>query len=424
MVAIIKTSNSIRRSFYYNESKVKQGLAECIGAGHYPCSPGELSEKQRLNMLLRLAALNENVQRNSVHISLNFHPDDVLSKKQLCEIARHYMNSIGFEHQPFLIYQHKDAAHPHLHLVSVVVRADGSRIATHNNAKDLSELARMHLEQQYGLVAARLPTREQLIPAVSARRVIYGKAATKRSISQVLDVVVPNFKYSSLQELNAVLGQYNIVVEAQSRQGGSGLLYRITDEHGRRLGVPINASDLDSKPTLINLSKRFEQNKEAKFRALARMRSTVQLAMLKTRSMNSPAFLSGELKKDGINMVLKKSRQGLITEIFYVDFGSRCVFSQQDLAQKHSARIAIDNYDQHSGANKVPPLNQQAGKESGPGFVQDGQTAGPYWIDTADKHSLLDPTSRLFEPVPANNYTPWQLRKSRKKKQKKMLHHL
>lgn len=424
MVAIIKTSNSIRRSFYYNESKVKQGLAECIGAGHYPCSPEELSEKQRLNMLLRMAALNENVQRNSVHISLNFHPEDALSKKQLCEIARYYMDSIGFEHQPFLVYQHQDAAHPHVHIVSVVVRADGSRIATHNNAKDLSELARIHLEQQYGLVAARQPIRSQLIPAVSARRVIYGKAATKRSISQVLDVVVPNFKYSSIQELNAVLGQYNIVVEAQGRQGGSGLLYRITDEHGRRVGVPINASDLDSKPTLRNLSKRFAQNKEAKVYALARMRSTVELAMLKTRSMNSLARLSGELKKDGVNMVIKKNRQGLIKEIFYVDFGSRCVFNQQDLAQKHIARIANDHYDHHSGANKVPPLNQQAEKEAGFRFGQDGQPAERYWINTANEQPILDPTSKLFEPLPTDNYTPWQFRKSRKKKQKKILHHL
>jgi hypothetical protein len=139
MVAIIKTSNSIRSSFYYNENKVKQGLAQCIGAGGYPCGPEELSEKQRLNLLLKLAALNENVQRNSVHISLNFHPDEALSQRLLCRIAQYYMDHIGFQGQPFLIYQHHDAAHPHIHLVSVVIRPDGSRIATHNNAKNLSE---------------------------------------------------------------------------------------------------------------------------------------------------------------------------------------------------------------------------------------------------------------------------------------------
>ncbi len=37
MVAVIKTGHSIHRILNYNENKVKQGVAECIGAGNYPC---------------------------------------------------------------------------------------------------------------------------------------------------------------------------------------------------------------------------------------------------------------------------------------------------------------------------------------------------------------------------------------------------
>lgn len=36
MVAIIKTGASIRSTFYYNENKLKEGVAECIMAGNYP----------------------------------------------------------------------------------------------------------------------------------------------------------------------------------------------------------------------------------------------------------------------------------------------------------------------------------------------------------------------------------------------------
>lgn len=66
MVAIIKTGASIRSAFYYNENKLKEGVAECIMAGNYPDDAANLNEQERLNMLLKLAALNTNVVRNSV----------------------------------------------------------------------------------------------------------------------------------------------------------------------------------------------------------------------------------------------------------------------------------------------------------------------------------------------------------------------
>ena len=66
MVAIIKTGTPIRSAFYYNENKLKEGVAECIMAGDYADYATNLTEQERLNMLLKLAALNTNVVRNSV----------------------------------------------------------------------------------------------------------------------------------------------------------------------------------------------------------------------------------------------------------------------------------------------------------------------------------------------------------------------
>ena len=36
MVAVIKTGHSILRILNYNENKVKEGVAECIGENNYP----------------------------------------------------------------------------------------------------------------------------------------------------------------------------------------------------------------------------------------------------------------------------------------------------------------------------------------------------------------------------------------------------
>lgn len=130
MVAVIKTGHSIHRILNYNENKVNEGAAECILATNYAMDVENLSFTYKLNRLLKQAELNENVSRNSIHVSLNFDPSEQLSKEQLNEIADTYMQKIGFGEQPYLVYRHADAGHPHIHIVSVKVRADGSRIDT------------------------------------------------------------------------------------------------------------------------------------------------------------------------------------------------------------------------------------------------------------------------------------------------------
>ena len=72
MVAVIKTGRSIHRIVNYNENKVKEGAAECIGAANCPVDHDKMDINMKLKRFLKQMELNENVKRNSVHISLNF----------------------------------------------------------------------------------------------------------------------------------------------------------------------------------------------------------------------------------------------------------------------------------------------------------------------------------------------------------------
>jgi hypothetical protein len=42
----------------------------------------------------------------------------MLSKEKITEIAVEYMDKIGFGEQPYLVYQHFDSGHTHLHIVT------------------------------------------------------------------------------------------------------------------------------------------------------------------------------------------------------------------------------------------------------------------------------------------------------------------
>jgi hypothetical protein len=62
-------------------------------------------------------------------------------------------------------------------------------------------------------------------------------------------------------ELNAVLNQYNVAADTGSEgsriRKNNGILYRVLDKDGHRVGVPIKASDFHFKPTHRNLKVRF-----------------------------------------------------------------------------------------------------------------------------------------------------------------------
>ena len=123
----------------YNENKIKEGKAKCIGQGNYPVDTHRLTYTMKLSRLEKQCKLNENVKRNTVHISLNFDPSESnLPKEKLLEIGADYLEKIGFGNQPYLIYQHHDAGHPHIHITTINVQENGKRIAMHNIGKDKS----------------------------------------------------------------------------------------------------------------------------------------------------------------------------------------------------------------------------------------------------------------------------------------------
>src|SRR5207237_5583995 len=107
-------------------------VAECIHSANYPKDTEWLSFKDKLNRLEKLTMLNQQTKINSVHISLNFDPSEKLSRELLKEIADLYMIAIGFGEQPYLVYQHHDAGHPHLHIVTTNIKENGKRIELHN----------------------------------------------------------------------------------------------------------------------------------------------------------------------------------------------------------------------------------------------------------------------------------------------------
>lgn len=341
MVAKITSPHSLQRALNYNEQKCQKEKATCIFAGNYLLEAKQMSFHQKMERMQDLLSLNERTKKTNVlHISLNFDPSEKLSTSKLSEIAKDYMEKIGFGNQPYLAYQHNDAGHPHIHIVTTNIQADGKRIDTYNIGRNQSEKARKEIEEQFGLVKAQDKKQEHvsIIHPVDVQKVQYGKSETRRSISNVLNHVINQFKYTSLAELNAILNLYNVAVDrgmedSQVNKHG-GLLYRLLDNKGNKTGVPIKASLFHNKPTLKYLENRFFENEQLRQPDKRKLKLAIDWVF--TKSPRTLKDIIAELNKEKIQVVLRQNKEGLIYGITFIDFRTKAVINGSDIGKQYS----------------------------------------------------------------------------------------
>ncbi|MGZ3954101.1 MAG: relaxase/mobilization nuclease domain-containing protein [Flavisolibacter sp.] len=276
----------------------------------------------------------DNIITHTLHVSLNFPPREELPNDIFFEIAGKFMKMIGFGNQPYLVYKHLDAAHPHLHIVSTTIREDGSRIATHNLEISKSMLAVREIEKDFGLRPAILRREKGVAQnSSSPEKLVYGKDETRSGIEKVVAAIFGGYNFTSLIEFNAALRQFNVYAD-RGREGSKlyqweGLLYRILDPTGKKKGIPIKASTISFKPTLANLEQKFCSNAVKK----ADLQGAVSVKLnsaLKTSSGDLQEFL-GLLGEKMVCTIEHRNPSGMIDGFIFVDNEVKCVCKDKDL---------------------------------------------------------------------------------------------
>jgi len=421
MVAKITIPKSIEAALNYNEKKVQKGNAVCLHAANYLNEAKDMNFYQKLNGFERLNSLNERATTKTLHVSLNFDPSEKLSENKLLQIASGYMEKIGFSNQPYLIYKHEDAGHPHIHIVSTTIKDDGKRINTHNIGRNQSEKARKEIEKQYGLIKAE--RQQQLIKPgikpVDTEKAIYGKSETKRSISNVVGAVFSQYKFTSLPEFNAALKQFNVVADRGKEEGriykNRGLVYRILDADGNKAGVPIKASSIGCKPILDNLEKKFATNEISREAFKQRTKNAVD-DCLQLASGDIKNLLAA-LQEKQIYTVLRQNAEGRLYGITFVDNQNKAVFNGSDLGKGYSA-VALQS---RLATGKENPITQNESKSSSSSgslqkAVSQQKQQGKQITPLSKPDSTLDV---LLSTKEQYDNTPDSLLKKKRKKKRK-----
>lgn len=422
MVAKITIPKSIEAALNYNEKKVQKGQAECLFAGNYLNDSKSMNFYQKLAGFENLNVRNDRATTKTLHVSLNFDPTEKLSKERLSEIASLYMEKIGFGDQPYLVYKHIDAGHPHLHIVSTTIQTDGSRINTHNIGRNQSEKARKEIEHDYNLVKAESQSQiaRQQIKPVDVAKVMYGRSETKRSIANVVNEVVSNYKFTSLPELNAALKQFNVIADKGREEGRifkhRGLLYRILDNDGNKIGVPIKASSISTKPTLTSLENRFEANELEREHFKQRTREAIDDTLRSTPIDFNHLKIALEKKK--VFTLLRQNDEGRIYGITFVDNNTKCVFNGSDLGKQYSAGALQSQIDITEN-----PLLKNADEKKTEIDSKSGRSIQRNVSIKEHKHSSKDKAShsnkmleQLLTPKEQQFSVPFELLKKKKNK--------
>jgi hypothetical protein len=412
MVAKIESGKSLTGAFNYNENKVTAERAELLATNGYPKSDELLSFNDKLFRMTDLAGRNIRTKTNTLHLSLNFDVNETLANEKLVDIAHEYMRQIGFEKQPYLVYKHLDAGHPHIHVVSTNIQANGQRISLNNIGKLKSEPARKAIEIEFGLVKAgdkKLTIAQE--NDFKLKAVDYGKSDTKRSITNVVNQVAKSYKYTSLPELNAILNLYNVTAYRGTKEStmfkNGGLNFWVTDKKGLRIGVPIKASSIYQKPTLKLLENRFKLNEFMRKPFKEKLKAKIEKAKAQSTSLEQ---FKVELQKTQVTMVLRQNTDGRIYGLSYIDHLDKVVFNGSDLGKGYSAGAVIDALQFKMPGNESANI----GKAS---EISATVTDNESYQNQAFGRTLLDD---LLNPLEANQNGPLQFGPKKRKKLKKL----
>lgn len=285
---------------------------------------------------------NKRTEKPVLHISLNPDPRDKVSDEDFKQIAKDYMERMGYGDQPYVVFKHTDIERTHIHIVSTCLDRNGKKLPD-NYEKLRSMDACRALEQEYKLIPAteksRTPKEELFRP------IDYRAANIKNQIASVVRHLPKYYHYQSLGAYNALLSLFNITAEevkgelnSQTKQG---LVYFALNEQGEKVSNPFKASLFGEQAGLEALQKHFEQSKEKMKTEPAKdiLKKTIEVAIHTT--FNETEFKK-QLLEQGINTVARRNNEGRIYGITFIDHESRSVWNGSQLGKNLSANIFND----------------------------------------------------------------------------------
>lgn len=210
MIAKISATENLGGALGYNFKKVEKGEASILlTAELYQSKEGRYTKEEVFADMEALIPKNCRTKKTVFHCSLNPHPDEKLSDETLTQIAKEYMETLGYGKQPYIVFKHNDIAREHIHIVSLRIDGSGNKI-NDKFEKRRSKKITDTLERKYNLIPSSKIADKVMneTPKIDTTR-----ENIKEQVANVVRLVLGYYCFCSLGELNAILSTYNLAVE-------------------------------------------------------------------------------------------------------------------------------------------------------------------------------------------------------------------
>ena len=397
MIAKISATENLGGALGYNFKKVQHNEASVLCVN-------ELREgfdgTYRIDKVLRdmQALIPEKcrTKKTVFHCSLNPHPDEKLSDEQLTQIAKEYMEALGYGNQPYIVFKHNDIAREHIHIVSLRVDSRGQKI-NDKFEKRRSKKITDALEKRFGLI----PSSKVADKAVEETpKIDTTQRNIKKQVASALRIVLKHYRFCSLGELNAILSKYNLAVEEVKTEFRGkkydGLVYVPTDEKGNKAAPPIHASDIGRGVGYTAVQNRMQKSKQAIKPLIPAIRNKV-LQTMRT-SPNTEKELRQRLEEQGLRVVIRKNDNGRIYGITFIDDEQGVALNGSRLGKGYAANI-FNGYFSNPAHN--PFLDETLyGRPSA--RLEQSATVQPLQSNAEEGDNLID---ELIEDMVGDSFT-------------------
>ena len=338
MIAKISATENLGGALGYNFKKVEKGEASILLAAElYQDKEGTYTMAEVFADMQALIPEKFRTKKTVFHCSLNPHPDEKLSDERLTQIAKEYMEALGYGNQPYIVFKHNDIAREHIHIVSLRIDGEGKKI-NDKFEKRRSKQITDTLERKYDLI----PSSKVADKAVEETpKIDITRGNIKEQVASVVRTVLKHYRFCSLGELNAILSAYNLAVEEVKTEFRGkkydGLVYVPTDDKGGKVSTPINASDIGRGVGYTAVQNRMQKSKQTVKPLIPTIRNKVLQAM--RTSPKTEKELRQRLKEQGLCVVIRKNGNGRIYGITFIDDEVGIALNGSRLGKGYAANV-------------------------------------------------------------------------------------
>ena len=338
MIAKISSTENLGGALGYNFKKVEKGEASILLAAElYQDREGRYTMEDVLADMQAVIPEKCRTKKMVFHCSLNPHPDEKLSDETLTQIAKEYMETLGYGKQPYIVFKHNDIAREHIHIVSLRVDGEGKKINDRFEKRRSKQITDT-LERKFGLITSSKVT-DREIEEVS--KIDTTKGNIKEQVSETLRSVLKHYKFCSFGELNAILTVYNLTVEEIKTEFRgkkyNGLVYVPTNDKGGKISTPIHASNIGRGVGYTAIQNRMQKSKQA----IKPLISIIRYRVLQTMrtSPKTEEELRQRLEEQGLRVVIRKNDNGRIYGITFIDDEQGVAFNGSRLGKGYTANV-------------------------------------------------------------------------------------